>query len=78
MRAARAVCRARVTREERRVEPPYICPGCYTVGGRRCEPWCEERKEYEAELARDLDDDDGWDGPEGDDGRFDEEYFDDE
>jgi hypothetical protein len=47
-------------------DAPYVCPGCYAVGGERCAPWCidaaieEERREAIERGDYDLNDSDDW------------------
>lgn len=37
-------------------EPPYVCPGCHTVGGGPCLPGCVDAEIEEERLAHEDDD----------------------
>jgi hypothetical protein len=41
-------------------QTPYVCPGCYAVGGEPCYPGCVDAEiERDREERRDSDEDDG-------------------
>jgi len=40
-------------------EGPYVCPGCYAVGGERCASWCPDAAIAAARYKELFDDEDG-------------------
>jgi hypothetical protein len=44
-----------VTTEPDDDEGPYVCPGCYAVGGERCADYC-----VDARMRRELEDEDSY------------------